>query len=381
MQERISLPDKEIVIVGTAHLSRESVDEVKHVIADETPDVVAVELDQHRYESMTDAERWKELDVKEALREGKGSLLLVNVLLSIYQRKLGETVNLDPGAEMLAAVEAAEAHSIPVELVDRDVQDTIRDLLRSLSVKEKLLLAASVLEGLVGGEEVDAEDIEALKERDMLEAMLDELGGRFPAATEVLLEKRDRTMAERVAGIDAGKVVLVVGAAHVQGVASQLRMDDHDPVETPPERRFSPFTAVKYGVPLLIIGMFAAILFGQGIGVAGEAFSVWFALNAVLAAVGAALARAHPFTVATAFVAAPFTSLNPALPAGLVAAYAEQRFDPPRVQDLEAIGQVSHYGAFWSNKALNLLLIFFLVNLGSAAATYLGGGYLASLLL
>lgn len=381
MIERVSLDGTEVVLVGTAHVSQESVDEVEQVIAAEEPDAVCVELDEKRYDALVHEDRWKQLDIREALREGKGGLLLMNVLLSIYQRKIGEDFDIGPGDEMLTAIDAAKQHGAAMHLVDRDVQDTMRDLLQSLTWREKLRLATSTVAGFFDDTEMDADTIEELKERDMLETVITDLGGQFPSIKTVLLDTRDAYMAEQISDIDAETIVAVVGAAHVDGIAARLRSGDIESITPPEPSRLSPLTAVKYGVPALIVAMFAAIIATQGLAVAGQAAGVWFLLNGTLAALGAVAARAHPLTVLVSFVAAPFTSINPALPAGLVAAYAEHRFDPPTVDDLESIAAATSYRALWSNAALNLLLIFFLVNLGSAIATYGGGGYLANLLL
>ncbi len=380
MRERITLPDREVILVGTAHVSPDSVDDVRAAIAEEDPDRVCVELDQQRYEALTGADAWRDLDVYEAISGGKGWLLLVQVVLSIYQRRIGATFETEPGAEMLAAIEAAEEDDIPYSLVDRDINQTLRDAVRSLTLREKLRLAWMLVAAYAGPDEADV-DVTELTEQDVLDALVTELGEQFPSLAEQVLEKRDRYMADRIRDAAGETVVAVVGAAHVDGIARHLRADEIAPVEPVPGRRVSLGAVARYGVPALIVGLFAYILAVQGAAVAGRAFGVWAALNAVGAATGAAAARARVQTVVASAVAAPFTSINPALPAGLVGAWVEHRVDPPTVADLEAIGAVDSYRAFWSNTALNLVLVFVLVNMGSAVATYLGGGFLARLVL
>lgn len=380
MIERVALPRKEITLLGTAHVSSESVAEVDQVLDEEDPDMVCVELDQKRVEALQDQTGWTDLDIPTALKDGKGGLLLLNVVLSIQQRRMGDAFDVTPGQEMLHALERAEEQGIRTELIDRDIQDTMRDALNSLTVLEKARLLYGLSSAFFNDDTVTAEDIEAMKEHGVIEELVDELGSDFPALKDAFLERRDRYMARRLQAVDGERVVAVVGAAHVQGVAEQLRAGSIEPIEPVPKKRFSVMTALKYGVPALIIAMFAAILLTQGTAIFQQAFTVWFLLNGGGAALGALLARAHPGTVLVSFLAAPFTSINPALPAGLVAAYVEARLDPPTVGDLEAIGEVASFHAFWHNGALNLLLVFFLVNLGSALATYGGGGYLATLL-
>lgn len=381
MQRRVEVDGTEYVLVGTAHVSAESVSEVGDIIDAEEPDAVAVELDRDRYDSLRDADGWADLDVTEVLSEGKGHLLLLNVLLAIYQRRLGSNVDVRPGAEMLAAVDAAEERDVPIELIDRDVSETMRAALDGLTVREKLRLVAALTGSLFGsGEEVTAEDIEELKERDALEAVMTELGGTFPSIHKAFLTDRDAYMAGKLREMESDHVVAVVGAAHVDGIAERLESGDVAVEEVEPGIGRHLWTAVSYGVPALIVGMFAYIFLFVGVGAGASAFSVWFMLNAAGGGLGALAARAHPGTVLAAALAAPFTSVNPALPSGLVAAYVENRFDPPTVGDLEAVATVDSYGAFWDNRALNLVLVFLLVNVGSSIASYLGGGYLAQLI-
>lgn len=380
MRERVQLADKSVILVGTAHVSAESAAEVEQVIDDEDPDVVCVELDADRYESLQEEERWKNLEVRDALRDGKGSLLLLNIVLSIYQQQVGDAMDIRPGEEMLAAIDAAEAHGTPVELIDRDIQDTIQDTIQSLSLREKFKLLSYGIYGWFADEEVTETDIEELKESNMVDSIVDELGEAFPGLKTQFLDKRDAYMARRIQETDADTVVAVVGAAHVRGIAEHLRSGDIPAVEPPEERLINPLKAVKYGVPALIVGMFAWILYSLGFAAARDAFLVWFALNAGLSGIAAALAKSHPFTVIAAALTAPFASVNPAMPTGLIAAYVENRFHPPTVGDLEEIGAVADYSAFWTNSALRLLLVFFLVNMGSAIASYIGAGYLAHVL-
>lgn len=380
MIERVSLPGKEVVLVGTAHVSSESVEDVEQVLDEEGPDVVCVELDPQREEALRDRSGWRGMDIPTALKERKGGMLLLNVILSIEQRRMGDAFDVTPGREMLHAMDLAAERGIQTELIDRDIQETVQDALNSLTLLEKARLLYGMFGAFFKDEEVTAEDVEAMKEQGVIEELVAEMGTDFPALKEAFLTRRDRHMAARIRDTNADKVMAVVGAAHVQGIAEHLRSDHIPAVQPIPPKRFSVMTALTYGVPAVILGMFAAILLTQGAAVFRQAFTVWFLLNAGGAALGAIISRAHPVTVGVAFLAAPFTSINPALPAGLVAAYVEARLDPPTVGDLEAVGEAASFRAFWDNGALQLLLIFFLVNLGSALATYGGGGYLASLL-
>ncbi|MFB6167028.1 MAG: TraB/GumN family protein, partial [Candidatus Nanohaloarchaea archaeon] len=367
MIERVKLEDREVVLLGTAHVSGESVDEVSRVLEEEKPDAVCVELDEKRYESLRDKKGWEDKDVTEALEEGKGSLLLVNVLLSIYQRKLGESLQVEPGSEMLEAVEEAEERGTEFHLVDRDISDTVSSAVDGLTFLEKFRLAYYSLASFFEDGEVSEEDIEELKERDALEAVVEELGGEFPSLKRAFLDERDHHMAERIREVEADRIVAVLGAAHVKGVAEILREGTEAEVEDKKPGRSIPWgKAVSYGVPAAIVGMFLYIFAFVGLDAGRDAFVFWFLINGSLAGVGALISRSHPLTAVISFLAAPFTSINPALPSGLVAAYTENRVRPPKVGDLEAVGQVSRFSDLWENTALKLLLIFFMVNLGSS---------------
>lgn len=380
MIERVQVDGKEIVLVGTAHVSAESAKEVEAVIDAEDPDVVCVELDEKRYESLTEEEKWKNLEVKEALQEGKGSVLLMNILLSIYQKRIGESMDIKPGAEMLAAVDAAKERDVPVSLIDRDIQDTLRDALNSLSTLEKLKLFSYGAYGIFSNETITEEQIEEMKDANIVDSLITDLGDQFPSLKENFLDKRDTHMAANIRKLEADKVVVVVGAAHVSGIKEKLTWEKLEEPDRAATKQFSVLKALKYGIPLLILGMFSYIFLFVGIDAARDAFIFWFLINGGLSALAALIARSHPFTIIAAFLTAPFASVNPAVPTGLVAAYTENVFRPPKVGDLEAIGNISGYGSFWSNSALRLILIFFLVNLGSSIGTYLGAGYLAKIL-
>jgi pheromone shutdown-related protein TraB len=380
MIERVTIDGTEVVLVGTAHVSADSADEAVQVIDDENPDVVCVELDEKRYESLTAEEQWKNLEVKEALKEGKGSVLLMNILLSVYQKRIGASLDIRPGAEMVAAVDAADDRDIPVSLIDRDIQDTLHDALNALSMTEKLKLLSFGAYGLIADETVTQEDVEELREANIVDSMITQLGDRFPSLKATFLDKRDTHMARRIQELEAENVVVIVGAAHVSGIKEKLTWDSIPAIEPAPTRRFSPFKALKYGIPLLILGMFTYIFVSVGIDAARDAFLFWVLINGGLAATAAVIARAHPFTVVTAFLSAPVASVNPAIPTGLVAAYTENVFSPPTVGDLEAISDIVSYRDFWSNSALRLILIFFLVNLASSIGSYIGAGYLAKVL-
>lgn len=378
MIETIELADKTVILVGTAHISETSVTRVEDAIAEHEPDRVCVELDANRRESLEN-DTWGDRDIKEVLGDGDGYLLLFNLILSIYQRRLGEDVDIEPGAEMLRAIRTAQEDGLPVSLIDRDINITLKRAIKNLSWREKFRIFSKAIEGFFADEEIDIEEIE---DEDMIYEIIESFAGSFPHLKETIIDERDHYMAQKLREADGDTIVAVVGAGHVAGIAAELRDNgviSIDELETipqgPPIRK-----TIKYAVPALILGLFGYGLVAGGIGVAEEMLVYWFALNGVFGALGAIVAKAHPLTVLVTGLTAPFTSVNPALPAGLVSAYTENKLRPPRAEDLAAIGEITSIAELWTNTATKLLVIFFLVNMGSAIATFLGVGVIVQIL-
>ncbi|MDY6788451.1 MAG: TraB/GumN family protein [Candidatus Nanohaloarchaea archaeon] len=376
MREEVELDGRKIVLVGTAHVSQESVKEVEEAIEKYQPGKVAVELDEKRLKALRNPDAWENMDVFHAISEGQGYRLLFKFLLSIYQRKLGKELDITPGREMLEAVEAAEEREIDTALIDRDINITLKRAMDGLSVREKAFIAVSILEGFFYDEEIDVEE---LKDRDILHEVISEFAGRFPSLKKALIDERDSYMAERIMEAEEETVLAVVGAGHVEGIKRTLEQSEKTPGPDKPvenNRKFSILKTVKYGLPIAILALFLYSALYIGPGAAGTMFKYWFIMNGSMAALGALISLAHPLTILVSFIAAPFTSVNPALPAGLVAAYTENYVRSPRVEDLEGLGRIDTYTALWRNRATKILLIFFLVNLGSSIATFLGTGVL-----
>ena len=365
MKQVIDVDGKEITVIGTAHVSDESRKEVRESIQEINPDLVCVELDQSRFDSLRDESGWKDLDVTEAIRQGKGKLLLLNLLLSIYQRKIGLEQGMKPGAELLEAVNAAEENDIEYSLVDQDISTTLSRAISSLSITDKLRLGISSV--MPGGEEIDIED---LKTEDMLGSIIKDLEDEFPSLKRIFLDERNTYMAEKILENEFDSAVVVVGAAHVQGLIEELKKEERDTDFEDP-RTFPWMKVANYGFTgFIVLGL--AFSFYTGLNEGLTNLGVWVAANSVLAMIGAMIAKANPLTWMVSFVASPFTSLNPVLPAGMVAAYSEAKIDPPTVEDLETITEIETYRGLWDNQMGRILLTFLLVNLGS------GGGALIS---
>ena len=370
MKENIEINGKNITIVGTAHISQESRDEVRDTIETVKPDLVAVELDQSRFDSLRDDSGWKDLEISEAIRDGKGNLLLLNLILSIYQRKLGLEEGMKPGAELMAAVDRAEEMDIEYALVDQDINKTLNRAISSLSILDKLRIVASMI--LPSDEE--EMDIESLKDGDMLGTLIQELEDEFPELKRVFLDERNSYMAEKLLEKEFDSAVVVVGAAHVEGLKEELKKEKRD-FSAEEVNRLPWMKIANYGFTALVflgLGFSFYSSFEQGINNLG----IWIGANSILAMMGAMIARSHPLTWIISFIASPLTSVNPVLPAGLVAAYSEAKINSPKVEDLETITDIESYRELWDNQVGIILLTFLLVNLGSGAGALISGLYI-----
>jgi pheromone shutdown-related protein TraB len=382
--EYLILDGREIFLVGTAHVSQGSVELVRQVIAGEKPDCVCIELDDKRFQALSGRKRWESLDLKEIIRKKQLSTLLVNLILSSYQKKLGMQLGVMPGSELLEAAREAERHSIPVSLCDRDVRVTLRRAWHETSFFKKGYLLATLLVSLFDKTEITEEKLEELKKKDVLSELMSELGEAMPELKKVLIDERDIYLAEKIRMTAGRKLVAVVGAGHVAGIRKLIR-EDHSAV-MPSISTFPPvssaFKALGWAIPLLIIGSLLAIGYQKGGSAAGANLLYWILANGIPSAIGAMLAWAHPLTIATAFAAAPVTSLTPVIGAGYVTAFVQVLLRPPIVREFETVAEdMATFAGWWRNKLLRVFLAFLLPGLGSMIGTWIGGVEIVSNLL
>ena len=372
----LTIDGREIFLVGTAHVSRESVDLVQKVIANEKPDCVCVELDNKRYQALSGRKRWESLDLKEIIKKKQLSTLLVNLILSSYQKKLGMQLGVMPGAELLQATREAEKYSIPVSLCDRDVRVTLRRAWHGTSFLKKGYLLATLLASLFDKTELTEEKLEELKKKDVLSELMSELGEAMPVLKRVLIDERDIYLAEKIKKSAGRKLVAVVGAGHVAGIKKRIEEDNSKVMSEisifPP---VSPWIkALGWAIPLLIIGSLVGIGIQKGSDAAGANLLYWILANGIPSAIGALLAWAHPLTIASAFAAAPVTSLTPVIGAGYVTAFVQVMVRPPVVREFETVAEdMSTMTGWWRNKLLRVFLAFLLPGFGSLIGTWIGG--------
>ena len=381
---RLKVADKEIVLIGTAHISSDSVNTVRQVIAEEAPDSVCVELDHQRYRSLTDSKGWQSLDLVKAIRQGQGPFLLANLALAAFQKRMGLQTGVKPGAELAAATEVAKEQGAEICLIDREIRTTLLRAWRKTGMWKKLQVFAGVLGGLFESQEVDEEQLAKLRQGDTLSAMLDEMGDMLPSMKTVLVDERDRFMAEKLRQAPGRRLVAVVGAAHVPGMRQRLS-ENSDPEclaelsEIPPKPLFSKI--LPWVIPAVVVGLFVVgFLFGDRSRLT-EAALAWVLANGLLSAAGTVLALGHPLTIATAFVAAPITSLNPTIGAGFVTGLVQAFIAGPTVRDLEETGNdLATVRGWWSNRLTRVLLVFFFSSLGSSIGTLVAFSWLKNLL-
>jgi pheromone shutdown-related protein TraB len=386
-RSRLILGEREIILVGTAHVSRESVEEVARVVREESPDRVCVEIDAGRYKSMTEQDDWEKLDVAKVLKEGKGFLLMANLVLSSFQRRLGQGLGVKPGDEMKKAIETANELGIPYSFCDREVQITLKRAWAKCGFWSKSKLMAALASSALSTEKLDESEIEALKDKNELDGMMAQLADYLPKVKETLIDERDRYLAAKIWSSDGRRIVAVIGAGHMDGVKTHLArlsgggvsadVTDLDLVPAP-----SRWSAVApWLIPALLVALIAAGFLRAGAGVSLDMMFKWMLLNGSLAALGAAVALGHPLSILVSFFGAPIATINPFIGVGLFSGVAEASLRKPRVSDVQNLSDdVTSVRGFYRNRVTRALLVFFLSSLGGMIGNFISIPYLTSLI-
>ena len=378
-----------ILLIGTAHISKDSVKEVKDSIETFKPDIVAVELCNRRYEAITKKDNWENTPVTKLLKSNNAYLMLAQTFLSSIQRKLGKEYGVEPGSEMIAAIKEAKKHKTKVALVDRDISITLKRAWRKMGIREKFRLTWEFLKALIGYDEEELEDLDLKKlmDQDVISTLMEEFGEIAPSISNVLIHERDEYIAKKIQEESKnGKVLAVVGAGHLKGIKKKLEggliKTDLKKLEEVPKKRIRISKIIGYLIPAVFIGLILWMVYSNGADAWGQIKNVfiwWFLINGTLSAIGAAIARGHPLTIGTAFIAAPLTSLNPAIAAGWVAGYVEAKLRTPVVKDFKELSKIDSFKSFWNNRVIRLLMVVAFANLGSMIGTIVAFPYIASL--
>lgn len=367
-----------IVLIGTAHVSEKSVEEVKTAIRNLKPDVVAVELCRGRYDSLKGNVQENQVPIKEILSEGKINYYIIHWLLAYVQKKIGDDMGVKPGSEMLAAIEEAESAGAKVALIDRDIQVTLQRFWGKMKFMEKIKMIGSLLGGLIGIGKGTEIDIDQITEHDVVTALVSELRGFAPTAAEVLIDERDAYLAGSLVKVAAGgnkTVVAVIGAGHKPGVTNYLKNPKTIPslssLMVIPKKRFGIGKIIAFGLVGLIFAFFLLlILSGVSLKILLIAFACWFIITGVLSAAGTLLAGGHPYSVLTAFSVAWLTTLHPLIAAGWFAGLVEAKQRNPTTADIKALAGVETFREMFKNKFMRVLLVASFANLGSATGAF-----------
>lgn len=379
MQKIVELNGRKITLIGTAHVSAESIKEVEDTIRKLKPDCVAVELDDKRADSIVHKDKFRELDIIKVLKRKEGFLLIANLILASFQRRMGNNVGVQPGDEMLAGINVAKELGIPTVMADRAIQITLKRAWAKNSFWGKCKLLASLLTSAFSKEEMTEEEIENIKNKNEMDSMMSELTEYMPVIKNVLIDERNEFLATKIWQAEGKNIVAVLGAGHLDGVEEDLKKlakgelkGNLDEINQIPKKTVVS-KIVGWIIPVIIIGLIAAgFIFGnkeQGI----DSVVIWVLWNGICAALFTAIAAGHPLTIISAFISAPITSLCPLIGCGVVTAIVQAFVCKPKVRDMETLQDDVSLKGFYKNRLLRVLFVFVMSSIGSSIATFVGG--------
>jgi len=359
---RIKKDDREFVLIGTAHISQVSKDLVRATIEAEAPDTVCVELDEGRLKSIKEPDRWKKTDLKQVIKNKQLGTLIANLVLGSYQKRMGAQTGVKPGSELKEAVDCAEGRGAELVLADRDIKITLRRTWACTPWYRKLSLLGGLFASIFDKTEVSEEDLAKIKEQDALSAMMQDFGKSFPEVKQVLIDERDQFLASKIKNAPGKKIVAVVGAGHMNGIAKIIEEDR----ELPSEESISviPKSApiwkiIGWAIPVAIITSIIAVGVHAGFEKAGELSLQWAMLTGGGAMLGTVIAGGHPVTILVALVAAPFTGLTPLIGVGFFTALTQVYMRPPRVSEMETLADdIWQVRRWWKNRVTRVILCF-----------------------
>jgi pheromone shutdown-related protein TraB len=370
---RIHLDGKELILIGTAHVSKQSAEQVKEVIERERPDSVCIELDEQRYKSIMEGNKWKEQDIFKVIKDKKASLLLMNLAISSFQNRMAKQLDTKPGQEMIQGIESAKETGAELVLADRNIQITFSRIWSNVGFMGKGQLLTSIIYSIFNKESISEEELEKMKSKDTLNAMLAEISEAFPKLKKPLIDERDQYLAQKIKEAPGEKIVAVLGAAHVPGITKEIHKEhDLEALNKTKPKSNAP-KILGWAIPALIVAIIVATFFLNPSAGMDQAIS-WILWTGISAAIGAALAFGHPLAILSALLAAPITALHPLLAAGWVSGIVQAYFDRPSVRDFETLSEdVFSIKGFWRNKVTRVLLMVVLTNLGGSLGTLIGG--------
>ena len=370
---QINYQDKLITLIPTAHVSKNSVELVNETIDEVKPDCICIELDQDRYNTLTEPEKYRQTDVVKIIKDKQVGMMLVNLILANYQRKLAVNLNNKSGSEMLAAISKAKENNITLVMADRKIKTTFARIWSNQNFFDKIKLLTGIISAIFDDEKLSEEDIAQLQDKDMLNAALNEISQQFPKIKEVLVDERDKYLAYKIKHAPGKNIVAVLGAAHCVNVPNYIQQDysiaEYDKVKEKTKLQ----KMSGWIIPILIV--IAIILcFRVDSNVGLKQIESWILINGSLSAIGVLIAGGHLVSALVAFIAAPITSLNPLLAAGWFAGLLEAKICKPTVADFDSLSEdLNTFKGFRTNKVTKILLVVALANLGSTLGTFIAG--------
>lgn len=367
----------QVLLIGTAHVSQSSVEEVQSIIESESPDRICLELDSSRMASKTKKNSWEDMDIRKVFKEKKGFLLLANTALASFQKRLGAQTGVNPGDEMLGAVKLAEQNNIPISLCDRDIQITFRRAWAKSSFWNKCKLLATLISAAFSNEEITPEELDELKNQETLDGMLNEVAKELPSVKEVLIDERNVYLASKIYAAPGEKKLAIIGAGHTKGVLAAFEdLEAHTPIpstesleDIPPAKGFG--KAAGYIIPTLIVLLIVYGIMANGWDQGLKTFLYWVLVNAGCTLVTTAFAGAHPLTILLCAITAPFFALNPVLGVGMLGGILEATFRKPKVKDFQNLNDdAMSLKGWYKNRILKCLLVFLLSSIGSMLGTF-----------
>ncbi|MBI9108037.1 MAG: TraB/GumN family protein [Spirochaetales bacterium] len=384
---RIKLGDREIILCGTAHISKESVVEVERLIREEKPGRVCIEIDAARFKSLKEGQNWSSLNIGHVLKNGQAFLMLASLVLSAYQRRLGMDVGSKQGQEMLIAADLCEELNLQYSFSDRDLQTTLRRAWSKSSFFQKMKMLGALIGSAFTNEKLSEEELESLKQKTALQTMMDELADYLPAVKEVFIDERDQFLATNIFLEREDKVLAVVGAGHMDGIVQWLekletgekKANLEEVSVVPPKNKW--ISKIPWLITIAVVALIASGFIRNGAKDGFEMLLVWILANGTLSAIGSIIALAHPLTIVISFLAAPFTSMNPTIGVGIVTGLIQAWIRKPRIEDLENLNtDISSIKGFYKNRLTKVLLVFFLSSIGSSIGTFVALPYLTALI-
>ncbi|MDC7237119.1 MAG: TraB/GumN family protein [Sphaerochaetaceae bacterium] len=379
--------NSELLLIGTAHISKESVNEVNSYIEEYQPDRICIELDKTRYSNKKDTQTWSNKTISKVLKEGKGFLLLANMALASFQKRMGNSTGIKPGEEILKAAQLAEEKNIPFSFCDREIQTTFKRAWRKSNFWNKMKLLATLVSAAFSKEEVSEEELAELKKADVLETMLSEMSKELPTIKKVLIDERDLFLSSSMYNAKGKRKLGVIGAGHTSGILKNLEALDEGKISSDVTEISSVPNPSKIGksltyiIPALIIGIIVYGFAQSGWDKGLKLFSYWILVNAIFTGIGGLVALAHPLNIIISMLAAPFTSLNPTIGVGIVSGLLEFKFRKPSVKDFDSMGDDAlSLKGWYKNRALHGLYVFFVCSIGSAIGTFIGFPVLLNIL-